>query len=264
MAQATLNGIDVHYERMGAGPTLLFLTGTGASIATSQLSIDPYTEAFDVVVHDQRGLGETEAPEGPYTMADYAADAEALLDHLGLDAVRVVGTSFGGMVAQELAVTHPERVLRLALLCTSPGGAGGSSFPLGDLFALPPGERRARGTAVIDRRWTEEWLADHDVDRMIADAITGMTSPEPGSDRARGMAGQLAARTTHDVWDRLTSISCPTLVAAGRYDGVAPLENAEGIASRVPGAELRVYEGGHIFFIQDPTAVPEIIGFLQG
>ena len=69
---------------------------------------------FDVVALDQRGMGETEAPAGPYTMAEYAADARALLDHLGLDRVRVVGTSFGGMVAQELAVTAPERVERRA------------------------------------------------------------------------------------------------------------------------------------------------------
>jgi 3-oxoadipate enol-lactonase len=264
MPHATLDGIDVYYERSGEGPTLLYLNGTGATLATSRPSIDPYTKAFDVVVHDQRGLGETEAPPGPYSMADYAADALALLDHLGLDRVRVVGTSFGGMVAQELAIAGPERVQRLALLCTSAGGEGGSSYPIGELLALPPAERRRRGMQVLDRRWSEEWLADHDLDRMIADAITAMEGPEPGSDRARGAQAQLAARATHDAWDRLGAISCPTLVAAGRYDGVAPVENAEAIASRIPGSELRVYEGGHVFFVQDPTASPEIIEFLQG
>jgi 3-oxoadipate enol-lactonase len=264
MARATLNGIDVYYERSGEGPTMLYLNGTGATLATSRLSIDPYTRAFDVVVHDQRGLGETEAPPGPYSMGDYAADALALLDHLGLERVRVVGTSFGGMVAQELAATRPERVERLALLCTSAGGEGGSSFPLGEILTLPPAERRARGMQVIDRRWTEQWLAEHDLDRMIADTITGMEGPEPGSDRARGAQAQLAARSTHDVWDRLGAITAPTLVAAGRFDGVAPVENAEAIASRISGAELRIYEGGHVFFFQDPTALPEIIEFLEG
>jgi 3-oxoadipate enol-lactonase len=264
MARATLNGIDVYYERSGEGPTMLYLNGTGATLATSRLSIDPYTRAFDVVVHDQRGLGETEAPPGPYSMGDYAADALALLDHLGLERVRVVGTSFGGMVAQELAATRPERVERLALLCTSAGGEGGSSYPLGEILTLPPAERRARGMQVIDRRWTEQWLAEHDLDRLIADAITGMEGPEPGSDRARGAQAQLAARSTHDVWDRLGAITAPTLVAAGRFDGVAPVENAEAIASRIPGAELRIYEGGHVFFVQDPKALPEIIEFLEG
>jgi 3-oxoadipate enol-lactonase len=99
---------------------------------------------------------------------------------------------------------------------------------------------------------------------MIADTITGMEGPEPGSDRARGAQAQLAARSTHDVWDRLGAITAPTLVAAGRFDGVAPVENAEAIASRISGAELRIYEGGHVFFFQDPTALPEIIEFLEG
>ena len=76
-------------------------------------------------------------------MADYAADAAALLDHVGWDTCRVVGVSFGGMVAQELAVTSPERVERLALLCTSPGGASGASYPLHELAALPTDERVA-------------------------------------------------------------------------------------------------------------------------
>jgi pimeloyl-ACP methyl ester carboxylesterase len=65
------------------------------------------------------------------------------------------------------------------------------------------------------------------------------------------------------VWDRLPAITCPTLVAAGRYDGIAPLSNSEGIASRIPGAELRVYEGGHIFFQQDRAALPDIVEFLD-
>ena len=77
--------------------------------------LDPFTERFDVVAHDQRGLGKTSIPPGPYEMADYAADAAALLDHVGWDSCRVVGMSFGGMVAQEFAVTWPERVERLAL-----------------------------------------------------------------------------------------------------------------------------------------------------
>ena len=127
------------------GPRLLFLNGSGSSIATSELLIKLFTNDFEVVVHDQRGLGESEIPPGPYTMADYAADAAALLDHVGWEQTRVVGVSFGGMVAQELAVTWPERVERLALLCTSPGGAGGASYPLHELAPLSEKERAAQG-----------------------------------------------------------------------------------------------------------------------
>ena len=100
--------------------------------AKSGVMVDGWAKEFDVVAHDQRGLGQTEIPPGPYEMADYAADAAALLDSLGWDSCRVVGTSFGGMVAQEFAVTWPERVERLGLVCTSPGGDF-ASYPLHEL-----------------------------------------------------------------------------------------------------------------------------------
>ena len=82
------------------------------------------------------------------------------------------------------------------------------------------------------------------------------------TEQSRGEAEQLLARAALDVADRLYRITCPTLVAAGRYDGIAPLANSEAIADRVPNAELRVYEGGHAFFARDPKALPEIRDFL--
>src|SRR6266850_577937 len=115
MPTVAANGIEIYYERSGDGPRLLFLNGSGSTLATSALLIKPFAERFEVAAHDQRGLGETSIPPGPYTMADYAADATALLDHLGWESCRVFGVSFGGMVAQELAVTSPARVERLVL-----------------------------------------------------------------------------------------------------------------------------------------------------
>ena len=126
MPTAALNGIDVHYERAGDGPPLLFINGSGSTLTEAAPMLDRLRRHFDVLAHDQRGLGRTSMPDGPYTMADYAADAAALADHVGWDRFRVLGISFGGMVAQELAVTVPERLGRLALLETSPGGAGGA------------------------------------------------------------------------------------------------------------------------------------------
>ena len=116
--------------------------------------IQPFTQHFDVAAHDQRGLGRTSIPPGPYTMADYAADACALLDHLEWTSCRVIGVSFGGMVAQELAVTVPDRVERLALCCTSPGGAGGASYPLHELADAPARRTPGRGTQLLDTRFT--------------------------------------------------------------------------------------------------------------
>src|SRR5918999_332479 len=158
------NGIELYYERRGRGRPLLFLNGSGATLETSALLIQPFAERFDTVAHDQRGLGRTAVPPGPYRMADYAADAAAILDAVGWDRCRVFGVSFGGMVAQELAVTWPERVERLALACTSSGGAGGSSYPLHELVDLSEEERGQIGVRLLDSRFTPDWLATHDSD----------------------------------------------------------------------------------------------------
>jgi 3-oxoadipate enol-lactonase len=260
---AVVNNIELYYERWGEGPRLLFLNGSGSSIATSELLIKLFTDDFDVLVHDQRGLGESAVPPGPYEMSDYAADAIALLDHVGWDRARVAGVSFGGMVAQELAVSAPDRVERLALLCTSPGGAGGASYPLQELATLPADEARAKGTQLLDTRFTREWLATHDADRGLAEMMAARRAGTKSAERLRGEAEQLGARSRHDVSDRLTAITAPTLVAGGRFDGIAPPSNSEFIASHVAGAQLRLYEGGHAFFAQDPAAIREVIAFLR-
>lgn len=264
MPHAPANGIDLYYERFGVGPRLLFLNGSGSSIATSELLIKLFTNDFEVVVHDQRGLGESEIPPGPYTMADYAADAAALLDHVGWERTRVVGVSFGGMVAQELAVTWPERVERLALLCTSPGGPGGASYPLHELAQLPEKERERKSLELLDSRFTAAWLDAHPSDRALADMMTARRRGTKTRDQLRGEALQLEARSRHDVCDRLDRVTCPTLVACGRYDAIAPPGNGEAIAAGIADADLRLYEGGHAFFAQDPAALPDVIGFLAG
>ena len=196
-------------------------------------------------------------------MADYAADARALLDAVGWERCRVVGVSFGGMVAEELAVTAPERVERLALCCTSPGGAGGASYPLQDLALLPAAERAELGVRLLDTRFDADWLASHPADRGLAEMMAARRADaDKNAEELRGEAEQLQSRARHDVTDRLGRISCPTLVACGKYDGIAPVANSEAIAARVPHAELRTYEGGHAFFAQDARAFPDILDFL--
>jgi 3-oxoadipate enol-lactonase len=263
MPTITANGIELYYERSGSGPRLLFLNGSGSTLATSALLISPFSARFDVVAHDQRGLGRTAVPPGPYSMADYAADALALLDAVGWDSCRVVGVSFGGMVAQELAVTAPERVERLALCCTSPGGIGGASYPLQEMAKLPAAERAVLGTQLLDTRFTPEYLATHPNDQGLAKMMAARRADsEKSADELRGESEQLQARAAHDVCDRLHLVTAPTLVACGRYDGIAPVANSEAIASRVPHADLRLYEGGHAFFAQDAKALPDILDFL--
>ena len=262
MPTAAVNGIDLYYEQRGSGPRLLFLNGSGSTLAESAVLVDVFAERCEVVAHDQRGMGRSSIPAGPYTMADYAADAAGLLDQVGWDRCRVVGVSFGGMVAQELAVTWPDRVERLALLCTSPGGAGGASYPLHELARLPVAEQAEAGLALLDTRFTPAWLVDHPSDRALVEMVAARRVASTSDAVERGKSDQLGARRHHDVWDRLDRITCPTLVAGGRFDGIAPPANSEAIASRIAGSVLRCYEGGHAFFAQDPTAIPEILDFL--
>jgi len=262
MPVAQANGLSLYYERAGAGPPLLFISGTGGDLRTKPNVFDGPLKAFDLLAYDQRGLGRSEKPDVAYSMADYADDAAALMGEQGWDAALVVGVSFGGMVAQELAIRHPARVKRLVLACTSPGGAGGASFPFHEIEHLK-GEARARHMIPIsDTRRDDAW-AKANPDQYAMFVAMGAADPfahEPG--HAMGAHRQLAARAAHDTWERLGQIACPTLVAAGRYDGVALPATQEKMAARIPGAKLQFFEGGHLFMIQDRTAFPAMTAFL--
>ena len=253
--------ISINYQITGAGPRVLFFNGSGATLKGSELLIRSLSKECEVLAHDQRGLGLTSIPDGPYTMAQYAADAAALLDHVGWETCAVVGISFGGMVAQEFAVTFPERVERLALLCTSPGGAGGSSYPLHELGALSAEERTAKMPTLSDTRFTAEWLASHPADAQMMSMRNDQAVKS--ADVIRGELLQLDARIGHDVANRLHLITCPTFVTAGKFDGIAPPVNSEAIVERVSDATMSLYEGGHMFVAQDPTAIREIRTFLS-
>src|SRR5262249_18884805 len=195
--------------------------------------LDVLAGTFDLLAWDYRGLGRSVPLTGPYTMADVAADAAGLLEIAGWDTCRVLGVSFGGMVAQELAVTNPERVERLALACTSAGGEGGSSHPVTKRQGPPPRDRRAAELKLADSRWDERWLQAHPADRMLAERLTAAHDrPDPA---APAHQAQLEARAGHDVWDRLDAITCPALVGYGNYDGIAPAQTAS--RSHRPSAE---------------------------
>ena len=265
MPRETIGDIDIHFERRGDGPPLLFISGTGSDLRNTPNVFDgPYVEAFDVVAYDQRGLGQTSKPDVPYSMADYADDAARLIDHLGWEGASVLGVSFGGMVAQELVLRHPQKVRRLALACTSPGGAGGASFPVHEHLHLTRTERAKLLIPFNDTRWDEAFAKAKPelYATMLSMGAADPFADEPG--HAMGARRQLEARALHDTWDRLPDIRCPVLIAAGRYDGIAKPETQERMAGRIPGAQLRFFEGGHPFMLQDRAANPAIIEFLLG
>ncbi len=131
-----------------------------------------------------------------------------------------------------------------------------------ELEALPAEKRSERVRQLIDSRFDDAWLAAHPTDAALAAMIAGR-EPQPDPQRRRGELEQLAARRTHDVWERLSVITSPTFIGCGRYDGIAPPANSAAMASAIAGAELHEYEGGHIFFAQDPRSLPDVIGFLS-
>lgn len=264
MPTAAVNGLSLYFERAGSGEPLLFISGTGGDLRNKPNQFDgPLGKAFDMISYDQRGLGRSDKPDRRYTMADYADDAAALMDSQGWDHAHVVGVSFGGMVAQELALRHPAKIRRLVLACTSPGGAGGSSFAFHEIGHLA-GEARAKYlTPISDTRRDEVWAAANPdaYAKLIAMTAADPFAGEPG--RREGAERQLEARADHDTWERLPQITAPTLVVGGRYDGIAKPESLELMAGRIPGAELRFFEGGHMFMLQDRAAVPAMIEFLN-
>jgi 3-oxoadipate enol-lactonase len=260
---AGVDHVNLYYEVEGNGPRVFFISGTGDDLRrrpkprTGELA-----ESFEVLCFDQRGLGQSDVPPGPYTMAQYGDDAAALLDALGWELCMVVGVSFGGMVAQELALRHPDKVSRLVLACTSAGGAGGSSYPLHELVDLDAGQQATQRMTLLDTRWDEDWqAANPDMVRLITEGMGGRGWDNPES--AGGLRLQLEARRHHDTSPRLGDIACPTLVCGGRYDGIAPPANSEFLASHIPGARLEFFDGGHLFFMQDAAAWPAIVKYLS-
>ena len=255
----THDGCIFFYDVRGSGQPLLFLNGSGSTIDAVSLLVDYFAKSFTVGIHDQRGLGKTSIPEGPYSMAQYAADAVALADHLGWKTFNVLGISFGGMVAQELAVTYPERVERMVLCCTSPGGDGGSSYPLHELALLGSEARADESLRLSDTRFNDQWFIDHPEDEMYRRPVVATADAE----KRRGESLQLEARRYHDVWNRLPNVTAEVLIASGTFDGIAPPANGQAIALRIASSEYREYNGGHMFFIQDRSALKEIVEFFN-
>lgn len=253
-------GVQLYAERRGEGSPLLFISGTGATLASPPRGFDlSLASSFDMVCYDQRGLGRSDRPTSAksWTMADYADDAARVLDWASWESAAVVGVSFGGMVAQELLIRHPDRLSKAALVCTSSGGDGGGSYPLHELTDLSIEENLATYLPIMDTRWADPHAEDPLRD-LLAKLLAGRPAPDAGN------RAQLEARRNHDTFSRLSAITTPVLVAAGRYDGIAPLSNSEAIASQIPGSTLKVYDGGHGFLYQVPKSVKDVADFLTG
>ena len=254
----TVNGIQLYYEIKGDGPPLLIISGTGADLRNPRPE-NPTLNGFRVLRYDQRGLGQTATPKGAYTMADYADDAAALLESLEIDRVNVIGISFGGMVAQHLVTRFPHKVNKLVLACTSPGGNNFSSFDLREIV-LSSKNQIESWLQLLDSRYKipEENLP---ILNMVKDALHTNTRLFPHL-ITDGLTRQLEARSGHDCVNSLRGIPHQTLIVGGRYDDIAPLKNLLEIHRLIKNSQLQIFEGGHLFLMQDKQAWPAIISFL--
>jgi 3-oxoadipate enol-lactonase len=259
--------LKMYYEIRGKGPRLLVISGTGGDLRRSPSIFEvPIAQHFEILAYDQRGLGQTSRPDIPYTMVDYADDANALLDAVGWDRCLVMGISFGGMVAQEFALRYPQRVERLVLACTSSGGPGGASYPLHELADLPVEEYARSMIPLRDIRQHAIWRETNPVQfqALFDQTLAGMQvgADEPG--RKIGARRQLEARALHDTYDRLPNLRMPVYICGGLYDGIAKPTNLKSIQKQIPGSRLELFDGGHLFYIEDHRAFERIVAFLKG
>lgn len=266
MKRIDANGISFMTTKVGDGVRLLYISGTGGDLRQPNAGINlPLAQDFEMLAYDQRGLGQTDKPPGPYSMHGYAADAVAVMDAYGWDRTHVVGYSFGGMVAQELAIGWPDRVEKLVLGATSAGGEGGSSFPLHTLQSLPPRERAHRAMEISDLSFTPEWqVANPEEAELRIDARVAQQSrfaDEPG--HGEGQAAQLEARIHHNTFDRLDQIKSPTMVIAGSQDGLAPMAAGKAMAERISDCQFVELEGTHAMIQENPQVCDSISQFLK-
>ena len=267
MKTIAANGLTFMTDSKGQGSHFLFITGTGGDLRNENSPLrSPLIDQFEVLTYDQRGMGQSEKPDHPYTMRDYAEDAVAILDAYGWDDVFLAGYSFGGMVAQEIAIGWPERVKRLALLATSAGGQGGNSYPLETLIDLPDEERARRVAEIADLTFTPQWQAENPeaAKQRTEDALAAQSQFADEPNAKMGARRQLAARMGHNTYDRLDRITCPTLVISGTHDGLAPMDAQKAMASAISDCQFEVVHGSHAMVWESSEVVFErLIRFMQ-
>ena len=255
--------MKIAWERHGSGPPLLLIHGLGYARWGWEPVLPGLAQRFDVVLFDNRGIGESDAPPGPYSVAAMAADAAQVLDEAGIERAHVVGTSLGGMVAEELALSRPERVDRLVLACTTPGGSNAHPMPQRTVSLLA--EAATLEPVVALRRFVENALSPRTVaerpelvERILEHRLA--TAQPPAA-----WAAQAAAGASFDVYDRVSSLSAPTLVQTGTEDTVVDPRNSDLLGARLPDATVVRFPGcGHLFFWEQPDEfVESVTSFLR-
>ena len=253
--------VRLHWTSVGQGPAVLLIAGRGMTVDGWWTTIPVLARSFRVIAFDNRDTGQSSGVAWPYTVRHMVDDAIAVLDAAGEQRAHVYGISLGSLVAQELALRHPDRVRALVLGASSAGGFAAympSSFAR-TFFA------RAGTMSVEEAEWAavaytygERTRRSHP-ERIFADVSRRLTSPL----RPLAYIHQALAVGIHDAYARLNRMVAPTLVVHGEQDVVVPPVNALVLAERIPGATLRLWpDAGHLYIIDEPHADPDIACFL--
>ena len=250
---ADSSGVRIAYESFGDGPVLLLMQGIGYARWSWDPIVPALAERFRVLNFDNRGIGESDVPPPPYTARQLAEDGLAVLDDAGVERAHVVGASLGGMAAQELAAGFPERVDRVVLACTTPGGVGALPMPAQTVALMQ--EAATLAPEVAMRRFVENALAPH-ADRSLVDDLYERRVANPPD--PLGWQGQAAAGMGFD--GSALEITAPTLILHGTEDAVVDPGNAALLAERIPGARVELFSGcGHLFFWEQRERFAETV-----
>jgi len=265
MSYAQTNGINLYYELHGRGEPLVLIPGLGYGGWMWHRMIPGLAEHYQVISIDNRGVGQSDKPPGPYTAQMLAADVVGLLDALGLPKAHVMGHSMGGFIAQALALDYPDRVDKLILSATNFGGprhvpiSAEAMAVLTDL-AGDPIERLRRGIAVScapgfiegNPEFVEQWIS-----HRIAHSI------DPAGYQAQLAIGMGLISEAAAFEHRLAAVTAPTLILFGAEDKVVPPGNAPLLAARIPGAQVEILpNAGHFFPFETPDAAnAAVVGF---
>ena len=250
MPIAHANDIDIYYELHGSGPRLTLIEGLGYHRWMWFKQLPDFAEHFSVLVYDNRGVGKSDKPPGPYNHAQNAGDLAGLLDHIGWDSTNLLGVSMGGFIAQEFTLKYPERVEKLILVATGFGGPRMVPVPPEAAKAMMPDPslspeeriRRAMPVAFGDRDWPMKH--PEEFDQMVAWRLEEPQPPEAAM-------AQIMAGVSFDVSNRVREIQAPTLIIAGIRDNVVPPENARLLASEIPNSRLETLpDAGHLCIIE--------------
>jgi 3-oxoadipate enol-lactonase len=259
MATTRVGDIRIYYEVHGSGEPLLLIMGLGGNAADWQMQIPYFSREYQVIAFDNRGAGRSDKPKQPYTIAQMADDAAALLKVLGIASAHVYGVSMGGMIAQEMALRHPARVRSLILGGTMAGGpsavmAGPQMLQRwASTAALPLEESIVAGLSFL---YSDEFIARNR--RQLVDRALEMADLAPPID---ALQRQFSAVARFNACDRLDQIRVPTLIIAGTCDKIVPVENSRILAERIPGAELVELEGaGHGFLAERAEEANAAVG----